>query len=177
LHDHAVDIIEGLLPHLRDLSRITGFDYALNKLMDLLGEISRYISNQNSLVTKVMSSTDVNLFTQVDVYIKNLTDRKDRLMDLIAIDTNRKVTCISEANDKVSEDHSKDQSTNIEVNQAVDSSTDPFGVNVANKSDVEYANMNAKANSSYRRVLICPSNERSYFQARDTYVKNLSTNK
>jgi len=177
LHDHAVDIIEGLLPHLRDLSRITGFDYALNKLMDLLGEISRYISNQNSLVTKVMSSTDVNLFTQVDVYIKNLTDRKDRLMDLIAIDTNRKVTCISEANDKVSEDHSNDQSTNIEVNQAVDSSTDPFGVNVANKSDVEYAYMNAKANSSYRRVLIRPSNERSNFQARDTYVKNLSSNK
>jgi len=92
LYDHAVDISEGLLPYLRDLSRITGFDYALNKLMDLLDEISSFISNQNSLVTKVMSATDINLFTQVDIYIKNLTDRRDRLIDLIAIDTNRKVT-------------------------------------------------------------------------------------
>jgi len=54
LHDHAVDIIEGLLPHLRDLSRITGFDYAFKKLMDLLDEISTYIINQSSLVTKVI---------------------------------------------------------------------------------------------------------------------------
>ena len=177
LYDHAVDIIEGLLPHLRDLSRITGFDYAFKKLMDLLDEISTYISNQSSLVTKVMSATDTNLVTQVDIYIKNLTDRKDRLMELIAIDTNRKVTYITEANDKVSEDHRKDQSSNIEVNQAVDSSTDPFGLNVANKSDVEYANKNTKANGSNRRVLIHPNNERSRFQARDTYVKNLSSNK
>jgi hypothetical protein len=90
LYDHAVDISEGLLEYLCDLylSRITGFDYALNKLMDLLGEISRYISNQNSLVTKVMSAKDTNLFTQVDIYIKNLTDRKDRLMDLIATQSN-----------------------------------------------------------------------------------------
>ena len=177
LHDHAMDIIEGLLPHLRDLSRIAGFDYALNKLKDLLEEISTYISNHNSLVTKVMSAADTNLVTQVDIYIKNLTDRKDRLMDLIAIDTNRKVTYIAEANDKISEDHSKDQSTNIEVIQAVDSSTDPFGLNVANKSDVEYANKNTKANSSNRRVLIRPSNEMGKFQAKDTYVKNLSINK
>ena len=65
LYDHAVDISEGLLEYLCDryLSRITGFDNALNKLMDLLGEISRYISNQNSLVTKVMSAKDTNLFT------------------------------------------------------------------------------------------------------------------
>jgi hypothetical protein len=83
-----VDIIEGLLPHLRDLSRITGFDNALNTLMDLLDEISSYISNQNSLVTKVMSAKDTNLFTKVDIYIKNLTDRKDRLMDLIATQSN-----------------------------------------------------------------------------------------
>ncbi len=48
-----------------------------------------------------MSATDTNLVTQVDIYIKNLTDRKDRLMDLIVIDTNRKVTYIAEANDKV----------------------------------------------------------------------------
>ena len=177
LHDHAVDIIEGLLPHLRDLSMITGFDYAFKKLMDLLDEISTYIINQRSLVTKVMSATDTNLVTQVDIYIKNLTGRKDRLMDLIAIDTNRKVTYITEANDKVSEDHSKDQCSNIEVNQAVDNSTDPFGLNVANKSDVEYANKNTKANGSNRRVLIHPNNERSRFQARDTYVKNLSSNK
>lgn len=88
LHDHAVDIIEGLLPHLRDLSMITGFDYALNKLMDLLDEISTYIINQSSLVTKVMSATDTNLVTQVDIYIKNLTGRKDRLMDLIATQSN-----------------------------------------------------------------------------------------
>jgi len=124
-----------------------------------------------------LSATDTNLVTQVDIYIKNLTDRKDRLMDLIAIDTNRKVTYITEANDKVSEDHSKDQCSNIEVNQAVDNSTDPFGLNVANKSDVEYANKNTKANGSNRRVLIHPNNERSRFQARDTYVKNLSSNK
>ena len=97
LHDHAVDISESLLPHLRDLSRITGFDDALNKLMDLLGEISSFMSNQNSWVTKVMSATDTNLFTQVDIYNKILTDRKDRLMDLIAIDTNRKVADNAEA--------------------------------------------------------------------------------
>jgi Asp-tRNA(Asn)/Glu-tRNA(Gln) amidotransferase C subunit len=96
LHDHAVDIIEGLLDHLRDLSRITGFDDALNKLIDVLEEISSYISNRNSLLTKVMSATDTNLVTQVDIYIKNLTDRKDCLMDLIS---------------------------NIELNQAVESST------------------------------------------------------
>ncbi len=89
----------------------------------------------------------------------------------------RKVTYIVKANDKVSEDHSKDQCSNIEVNQAIDSSTDPFGLNVANKSDVEYANKNTKANGSHRRVLIHPNNERSKFQARFTYVKNLSSNK
>ena len=96
LHDHAVDIIEILLPHLLQLSWITGFDYAFKKLMDLLDEISTYISNQNSWITKVMSATDTNLFSQVDIYIKNLTDHKDRLMELIS---------------------------NIEVNQAVDSLT------------------------------------------------------
>jgi hypothetical protein len=151
LHDHAVDISEGLLPYLRGLSSTpAGFDDAFNKLMYLLKEISRYISNQNPLVTKAMSATDTNLVTQVNNYIKNLTDRKDLLMDLIVIDTNRKVTYIAEANDKISEDHS----TNIEVNQAVDSSTDPFGVNVANSS-----------------------NPMSKFQARDTYVNNVISKK
>ena len=51
LHDHAVDIIEGLLDHLRDLSRIAGFDKALNKLMYLLDEISSYIDSQKSIFT------------------------------------------------------------------------------------------------------------------------------
>ena len=82
LHDHAVDIIEGLLPFFLNLSRIADFDYALYKLMDVLDEISRYISYRNSLVTKIMSATDTNLVTRVDFYIKILTDRKDRLMDL-----------------------------------------------------------------------------------------------
>jgi hypothetical protein len=99
LHDHALDISERLLPYLRGLSRIAGFDDALYKLMDLLTKISNYINNhnQNSLVTKAMSATDTNLVTQVDIYIKNLTDHKDLLIDLIAIDTNRIVTDISEA--------------------------------------------------------------------------------
>ena len=57
-----------------------------------------------------MSTTDTNLVTQVDVYIK----KKDRLMGLIAIDTNRIIIYITEANDNVSEDHS----SNIEVNRA-----------------------------------------------------------
>ena len=57
-----------------------------------------------------MSTTDINLVTQVDIYIK----KKGRLMGLIAIDTNRKITYITEANDNVSEDHS----SNIEVNRA-----------------------------------------------------------
>ena len=175
LHDHALDISEGLLPHLSGISSTSpGFDNALNKLIDLLTDISTYISNQNSFVTKAISATNTNLVTEVDNYIKDLTDRKDRLMDLIAIDTNRKVTYITEANDKVSEDHSKDQSTNIEVIQAVYSSTDPFGLNVANKSEVDYANKNTKASSSNRRVLIRPNNEMIKFQAKDTYVKNLS---
>ncbi len=97
LHNHAVDISEGLLPRLHNLSRITGFDDALNRLVDLLNNISSFISNQNSSITQVMSATDTNLVTQVDIYIKNLTDRTYRLMDLIAIDTHRKVTYISEA--------------------------------------------------------------------------------
>ena len=57
-----------------------------------------------------MSTTDINLVTQVDIYIK----KKDRLMGLIAIDTNRIIIYITEANDNVSEDHS----SNIEVNRA-----------------------------------------------------------
>jgi hypothetical protein len=75
LHDHAVYNIEGLLPRLLQLSRITGFDNSFNKLMDLLEEISSYF-------TKVISATDTNLITQVDIYIKDLTDHIDRLMDL-----------------------------------------------------------------------------------------------
>ena len=98
LHDHALDISEGLLPHLSSISSTSpGFDNALNKLIDLLKEISTYIDSQKPVVTKAISATVTNLVTHVDIYIKNLTDRKDRLLDLIAIDTNRKVTDIAEA--------------------------------------------------------------------------------
>ena len=145
LHDHAVDISEGLLPHLSGLSSTPGFDYALNKLMDLLMKISRYISNQNPLLTKVMSATDTNLVTQVDDYIKNLTDSKDRLMDLIDIDTNRKLTYISEAKRNSTDDfpHSgpcKEGYSRSPVNQDVEESlTDEKAIS-KNAQESKYPN-------------------------------------
>ena len=94
LHDHAVDISDGLLPH------ITVFDNGLNKLIN--------IDSQKQFYTKVMSATDTKLVTQVDIYINTLlSDRKDRLIDLVTINTNHKVTIIAE----VRKNHA-----NIEVN-------------------------------------------------------------
>ena len=146
LHDHALDISEGLLPHLSGISSTSpGFDNALNKLIDLLKDISTYISNQNSLVTKVISAADTNLVTKVDIYIKDLTDRKDRLMDLIAIDTNRKVTCIAEAkrNSKDDSFHSasfKEDNSRSLVNQDVEESlTDEKAIS-KNAQESKYSN-------------------------------------
>jgi thiamine monophosphate kinase len=65
LHDHAVDISDGLLPHVLQLSRITVFDNGLNNLINT--------DSQKQFYTKVMSATDTKLVTQVDIYIKNLT--------------------------------------------------------------------------------------------------------
>ena len=67
LHDHAVDISDGLLPHVFQLSRITGFDNGLSKLMNLLQEILSNIDSQKQFYTKVMSATDTKLLTQVDI--------------------------------------------------------------------------------------------------------------
>ena len=142
LHDHALDISEGLLPHLLDLSRIAGFDYALNKLIDLLKDISTYINNQNS---KEISATDTNLVTEVDVYIKKLTEREGRLMALITIDTNRKVTDNAEAkrNSKDVSFHSasfKEDNSRSLVNQDVEESlTDEKAIS-KNAQESKYSN-------------------------------------
>ena len=66
------------------------------------------IDSQKQFYTKVMSATDTKLVTQVDIYINTLlSDRKDRLIDLVTINTNHKVTIIAE----VRKNHA-----NIEVN-------------------------------------------------------------
>ena len=65
------------------------------------------IDSQKQFYTKVMSATDTKLVTHVDIYIITLlSDRKDRLIDLVTINTNHKVTIIAE----VSENH-----TNIKI--------------------------------------------------------------
>jgi hypothetical protein len=146
LRDHAVDISERLLPRLSDLSRITGFDDALNKLMDLLKKISSYINNhnQNSLVTKAMSATDTNLVTKVDDYIQKLTAHEGRLMALINIDTNRIVTDIAEAKRNSNDDfpHSvpfKEDYSRSRVNQDEESSTDEKAVS-KNAQESKFSN-------------------------------------
>ena len=157
LHDHMVDISVGLLPHLEAIkdhwqSRITGFDNALNELMDLLEKISSYIiGNQKSLFTKVMSATDTNLVTQVNNYIQKLTDRKDNLMDLIAIDTNRKITDIA----VVSKDHDYSNDSSHRV------------------PSIQEHNSRAPVNRDEEES----STDEKVFPARDTYLKNLSNNK
>ena len=168
LHDHMVDISDGLLPHLLPLSRITGFDNGLNQLMNLLQEISSYIENQKSLVAKVMSATDTKLVTQVDIYMKKLTDRKDRLMNLIAVDTNLQLTAVGK---KKSEDHEnfkdflhkapsiKEDNSRAPVNQ-----------------DIEESSTDEKAIIKNTQVSRYSNNERGKFPAREKYVKNLKNN-
>ncbi len=146
LHNHAVDISEGLLPYLRGLSSTpAGFDYALNKLMDLLKDISSFDSDQNSLVTKVMSATNTNLADKVDDYIKNLTDRKDRLMNLITIDIYRIVADNAEAKSYSTDDflHSvpfKEGNSRSPVNRDVEESlTDEKAIS-KNAQESKYSN-------------------------------------
>lgn len=158
LHNHALDISDGLLLHLFQLSKITGFDNALKKIMDLLEDISNYINkHQTSLLTKVSSAADTKFVTQVDNYIQNLTDRKDILMDLIAIDTNVKLTYLTEAK-MSSEDHNN---STVPVHQVLgDSSIDEETIS-KNKQESKKSN-----------------NERSTFLlARDKFEKNPSNNK
>jgi hypothetical protein len=59
-----------------------------------------------------------------------LSDRKDRLIDLITFNTNHKITVIAE----VSENHA-----NIVVNQALENSTDSFGVNAFIEGNTHWA--------------------------------------
>ena len=137
-------------------------------MTNLLQEIWSYIDNQKSLVTKVMSAIDTKLVTQVDIYINNLTNRKDRLMDLIAIDTNLQLTDIAVAKKK-SEDHEnfkdflhkapsiKEDNSRAPVNQ-----------------DIEESSTDEKAIIKNTQVSRYSNNERGKFPAREKYVKNLS---
>ena len=146
LHDHALNISEGLLHDLSGISSTSpGFDNALNKLIDLLTNISTYISNHKSLVTKAISATDTNLVTEVDNYMKDLTECEGGLMALINIDTNRKVTDNAEAKRNSKDDffHSasfKEDNSRSLVNQDVEESlTDEKAIS-KNAQESKYSN-------------------------------------
>ena len=64
------------------------------------------------------------------------SDRKDRWIDLIAFNMNHKITL----NAEVSENHA-----NIVVNQALENSTDSFGVNAFIEGNVRNARMDIEA--------------------------------
>jgi len=78
-----------------------------------------------------------------------LSDRKDRLIDLITFNTNHKITVIAE----VSENHA-----NIVVNQALENSTDSFGVNAFIEGNVRNTRMDIEAININQRVKICRNN-------------------
>lgn len=168
LHNHAVTISGTLLSRLRlpQLSRITGFDDALNRLMELLEDISSYINkHQTSLSTKVSSAIDTNLVTQVNNYIQNLTDHKNILMDLIAIDTNIKLTYIAEAK-KNSEDHDNSNDFPEKELYVKDNSRAPV------HQDVEDSFIDEEAISKNTQVSKASNNERSKFHiARDKFER------
>ena len=92
LHNHAVDISDGLLCHLKDRSSTPGLDDALNKLINLLEEIERYINkHEKSLLSKVISATDSTLAQTVITYIHRLTECKVHVMDLLLIEMHEKI--------------------------------------------------------------------------------------
>ncbi len=94
-----------------------------------------------------------------------LSDRKDRLIDLITFNTNHKITVIAE----VSENHA-----NIVVNQALENSTDSFGVNAFIEGNVGNARMDIEAINFNQRVKIHRKNESRKFSARDIYENRAS---
>lgn len=92
LHDHAVDISEGLLPHLEGLSSTPGFNDAFNKLITLMEEIEGYIKDhKKSLLSKFISATDSALVERVISYIRRLTNCKVFVMDLLLIEVHQKI--------------------------------------------------------------------------------------
>ena len=92
LHDHAVDISEGLLPHLSGLSSNPGFNDAFNKLITLMKEIEGSIKDhKKSLLSKVISATDSALVETVISYIRRLTHCKVLVMDLLIIEMHQKI--------------------------------------------------------------------------------------
>jgi len=93
LHDHAVDISEGLLPYLRGLSSTpAGFDDAFNKLITLMEEIEGSIKDhKKSLLSKLISATDSALVETVISYIRRLTNCKVLVMDLLLIEVHQKI--------------------------------------------------------------------------------------
>ena len=92
LHNHAVDISDGLLCHLKDRSSTPGLDDALDKLIKLLEEIERYINkHEKSLLSKVISATDSTLAQTVITYIHRLTECKVHVMDLLLIEMHEKI--------------------------------------------------------------------------------------
>lgn len=99
LHNHALDISEGLLDHLRgnsSLSSTPGFDDALNKLIKLFEEIEGYINeHKKSLLSKLISATDSTLVQTVITYIHRLTNCKVLVMDLLLIQVHHKVMGMS----------------------------------------------------------------------------------
>jgi len=92
LHNHAVDISDGLLCHLKDRSSTPGLDDAINKLIKLLEEIEGYINkHEKSLLSKVISATDSTLAQTVITYIYRLTECKVHVTDLLIIEMHQKI--------------------------------------------------------------------------------------
>ena len=92
LHNHAVDISDGLLRHLEGRSSTPGFDDALYKLIELLEEIEGYINkHEKSLLSKIISATDSTLAQTVITYIHRLTECKVHVMDLLLIEMHEKI--------------------------------------------------------------------------------------
>ena len=87
------------------------------------------------------------------------------MIDLITFNTNHKITVIAE----VSENHA-----NIVVNQALENSTDSFGVNAFIEGNVRNARMDIEAININQRVKICRNNESRKFSARDIYENRAS---
>jgi len=92
LHNHAVDISDGLLCHLKDRSSTPGLNDALNKLIKLLQEIEGYINkHEKSLLSKVISAIDSTLAQTVITYIYRLTECKVHVTDLLVIEMHQKI--------------------------------------------------------------------------------------
>ena len=120
----------------------------MNLLQEILSNIDSQKQIQNCLLKSIFKLKTL------------LSDRKDRLIDLITINTNHKVTDITE----VSKNHA-----NIEVNQALESSTDSLGVN-----NLENARMDTEAININKRKKFIETMKAQKFSARYIYENRAS---